>query len=383
MTFVAYANATVTNGPTTKDVKVFQILKNSGIVTDVQGKIVDTRNQTLQVGDEIQLFFKNGFDTTYVAKTGDNPWVVTGALLDYLEPIHGSAVATAKKVEATTPPVVVTPNTPTTLESAAAFFASFPWWLYALLIAVAIITVIAIRNQFKNPVTSGTPFFEGGITETNIFTAMRQIAERRFGPNVRVISTERGFLNGRNVLVNYGGVANAGWFTRLLQWFGLMPKGNWRRRTFVNVSAVRATVIINNNPIPQQVYGLMGCANDVRQGDFFTGNLQFTATEVAQTVPDPATQQGGNQTATTTADELTIAVNSLPTAIGQLQKQGGGTMCITTPTVAIDVQVAGEQKITINEKVEIHVFHTTVEPSKNGKVEEPKKETAEQPVDKN
>lgn len=350
MTFVAYANATVTNGPTTKDVTIFHILKNSGIVDDVNGKVVDIRNnQTLQVGDQIYLAFVDGFDTTYTAKAGDNPWAVTGMLLDNLEPVHGSANvdSAANQQKAQVPPIPV--PTPTVWQSA-----STPWWVWALFIVFALsVLSYLFRAQLKqgwqwlttkqepkrprtdNPVTAGPAFDSNGVNQTNLEQSAQAAAQRQH-PGARIVpgTIQAGFLSGTG-RVHFSDGRNE-LFTlnrqRGYQAQAQLPNGELRMIQF-----------------------LQGCANDVTYGGRYYAGLTFEVETVTTT-------ESAANSATPAVTNTTV---SALTQIAEVLKQmpNGGTIVVADGTIAV---IANEKQPEFN----LHLFTHQL----NGKVKQPAEE---------
>ena len=140
-------------------------------------------------------------------------------------------------------------------------------------------------------------------------------------------------MSGFNVNVNFGGQQTA------------------ERRTFINIPGVRATVLVSGNPIPQVVYGLLGCANDVRVGNFLTGRILFTATQVAQEAPAAPANTATPETVSETSPTLDSFLEVLPELIKQANASTKVTTLTFTSKEGAKIEMTMQPKATVKKKV--------------------------------
>jgi hypothetical protein len=237
-------------------------------------------------GQTLTFLFEDGKTETIVAEAGDSQWKIVGGKLAELVKQHGQPVQFNQPIADVVKPVEVLPGK---IEDIAPWYNSD--YVLIFLAALLIVSILLLssyllkrRNSRKteaaqDPVTSGEPMRRGGITNENALAYTRQVAERQFNnPNIIVSEVRHGRLSGENLEVYYAGQ--------------IQPS----RRTFQNYPAYRGTVQAEGEGTNQFVYFLQGCGNDVRAGNYFSGqNIQFiedvdaeVITPVQQTVAAPA-----------------------------------------------------------------------------------------------
>lgn len=256
-----------------KNSKIYQTILRSKEANAANG-VFDPNK--IWPGQPLTFKFTDGYDTTMFANAGDNQWSMVASVIDQLENKHGQVI-NYDPIPALTPGSVsdVAPKENVKeselqnfLAALGSAFGEIPWWVWVL--AILTVLVVVFKDQFKNPATSGEPMRVGGITNENRNDVAREIAQRQYpGLGVRVLSTQVGYLTAVNAIVNYGG------------------NGTSQRRTFRNEPGIEAMILVGDSIIPQRVYGLMRCANDVRSGSFLTGNITFTAQETQPVNANP------------------------------------------------------------------------------------------------
>lgn len=259
-----------------KNSKIYQTILRSKEANASNG--VFDPNQ-IYPGQTLTFLFADGYDTTMYTNQGDNQWKMVGNVIDRLENEHGQNINYDPNIKVPTYPPASAPKVrPTTKSEPQNFigalgsaFGEIPWWVWVL--AAIIVLFVMFRDQFKNPATSGEPMRAGGITNENRNDVAREIAQRQFpGQTIRVFSTQVGFLTAINAIVNYRGESTT------------------QRRTFLNEPGIEAMILVGDSIIPQRVYGLMRCANDVISGSFFTGNITFKAQETQPVNATPSVE---------------------------------------------------------------------------------------------
>lgn len=229
-----------------------------------------TNPNLIYVGQQLRYVFPDGKDTliTVTEKhTKKGQWGIVETILA-LEKIHGQVIAPTPDSSGNNEAGIL-PVTENNSDD------GIPWWLWAIVafVVLAILGSILESNKrkkevadaTKDPVTSGTPMRRGGVTDQQAPAYMQEVASRQFNmPGLNVTNITRGRLSGENLEVYYGGQ--------------IRPE----RRTFENFLAYRGEVTVNGQQ--EFVYFLQGCGNDVRMGNYFSGqNISFVPEQVLQT----------------------------------------------------------------------------------------------------
>lgn len=186
-----------------------------------------------------------------------------------------------------------------------------------------------------NPVLSGVPIREGGITNDEDARArMEQIAQAQYHDDFDLKDVTPGYLHGQNVEVSYGDETT-------------------QRHTFRNQPAYRGTVLLHGpaESAPQEIYFLQGCANDVRTRRYMNGSseLRFTTepiTEdqlITEVVNTPVSQESTQQavvrsTPTSIANVMPIDINQMVQTLANT----GQAFRIDVAGVMIDVDAKKE-----------------------------------------
>lgn len=250
-------------------------------------------NKTLLVGDAVTYRLKNDSTISFTAKLADNYWVLGKQALEYQEANPGNPIVGPGKIENladTTTSQDIAPIVNSSNENKN----GIPWWVWLIVVGVLVLLFFATSKEAKkkrkekieaakDPVTSGAPMREGGITDEQAPAYAHEVAARQFNrPNLAVTNITRGRLSGENLEVYYNGVATP------------------QRRTFNDFPAYRGEVTVDNEQ--RFVYFLQGCGNDVRMGNYFSGqNITFIPEQVLQ----PTVQQ-------TTATQLASEQPTVP-----------------------------------------------------------------------
>lgn len=146
---------------------------------------------------------------------------------------------------------------------------SLPWWLWLLIgmFVFGLASVILENKRKLDPVTAGPPQVPGGVNDEQAYSRMNEITQSRFpGARLNINNIRRGKLSGR-ATVHYAS--------------GLPKKMN-----LDNIVAYAGEIIVNSQL--ETIYFLQGCGNDVRQGDYMSGDeLIFT--------PDAIIHQDGSE----------------------------------------------------------------------------------------
>jgi hypothetical protein len=243
----------------------------------------------LLVGQTATYQLQNGAKLQFVAEKNDNFWKLGKKALKYQAEHPENPIidpGTVTPADSTKDEAAVVPGTISENNSG-----GIPWWVWVVAGLVILIIYGAIRESkkqkaeaAKDPVTSGTPMRQGGINDEQAPAYALEVANRQFNrPGLSVQNITRGTISGENLEVYYAGQ--------------LDPK----RRTFENVPGYRGEVSFGNDQQPEFVYFLQGCGNDVRMGNYFSGqNIRFTPEQVLQpAVQQPAvTQPAAEQPAT-------------------------------------------------------------------------------------
>jgi hypothetical protein len=288
------------------------------------------------VGDKVTYRLQNGESISFVAELGDNYWVLGKKALVYQNmnpknPIVGPGeikqpVSDSKKDEA-----VVAPGAPNENKSG-----GIPWWVWV----IAAVLLLGFGGAFveaqqakrnkkeaaKDPVTSGNPMRRNGVTDEQAPAYMQEVANRQFNrPGLNVTNITRGRLSGENLEVYYAGQLNP------------------ERRTFNDFPAYRGQVNINGHE--QFVYFLQGCGNDVRMGNYFSGqNIRFIPEEVLQTAPQ---QPAVIQPATTQP----VVVETTITKAAKLAEEhiaAGNDVTLTVTNKTLQLNVTAKEMLNLN-----------------------------------
>ncbi len=284
-------------------------------------------HQTLLVGDKVTYRLQNGETTSFTAELGDNYWVLGKKALIYQSmnpknPIVGPGeikvpADSTKKDEAVVPPVAAESKS-----------GGIPWWVWviAALLVLGFGDAIlkaqqAKRNKkeaSKDPVTSGNPMRRNGVTDEQAPAYMQEVVARQFNtPGLSVTNITRGRLSGENLEVFYSGQ--------------LRPE----RRTFQDFPAYRGQVNINGQE--QFVYFLQGCGNDVRMGNYFSGqNIRFVPEQVLQTAPQ---QPAVTQPVTEPVESHFLKMAKIA---DEAQKEGGNQVVFISRNGAVSLQINPE-----------------------------------------
>jgi hypothetical protein len=289
-------------------------------IVDILNKSMEVNKLTNGVYDkdfiypDKQLTFisMNGGQIVFPIKKGDNMWILGTEALKY-QAAHpeNPIINPSQGINDQQPAKGKNPNVDTVS-------AKTDWMLLWILLASVGVIAVAIwisrlvrkhkMEAKKDPVTSGPAMRPGGITDENALAYATQVAGRQFNnPNLQVREVQRGMLSGENLEVFYAGNATP------------------QRRTFTNQPAYRG--IVNLNGADQFVYFLQGCGNDVRMGNYFTGqNIQFNvdaAAPVLRPQPTTTTEQS------TPAQETQPIMQMVKVMVEALKDKASGKMTIT------------------------------------------------------
>ncbi|MES2224366.1 MAG: hypothetical protein V4478_00090 [Patescibacteria group bacterium] len=290
------------------DREITRIMRASGPLNLAKSGI--TNLDHIQPGQKFYLHFSNGSDTIITVKDGDTGRKIAAAVLAS-EKING-------KVAAPTSPVNVEGKDAITIPAVSS---ETPWgWIVAalLLIAMAVYAAVSYRKReaSKDPIYSGFPMKEGGVTDAEAPAYAREVAARTFNrPNLDVTNITKGTLSGTNVEVYYRGETKP------------------QRRTFNNFDAYQGQVRVDGTD--QFIYFLQGCGNDARIGNYFSGqDIRFVADTVAQTAA-----------VATTAVATTEAAAPVPSA--QLPSESMATLTETIKAIVAPMNGATTGKLKI------------------------------------
>ncbi len=261
----------------------------------------------IQPGQTLTFLFQDGSEAAILVEAGDSQWKILKGSLSRLQKIHGPVVSypdgqAEDKVVENTPPVV---------SGSTKSDWNIPIWVWCVFAAIVVTALIVsnIREAaakkkkiHSDPVTSGTPMKPGGVRSSEAFTYAGQVANRTFNNQTfTVTGIEKGMISGKNLTVYYAGEPNG------------------QRKTFTNVPGYRGRV--NLNGTEQFVYFLQGCGNDVRSGQFHTGDeIQFVpdvtqASEIVEANTSAQRQQVIAQTKGETPDNGIANIAPVVTAL--------------------------------------------------------------------
>ncbi len=305
ITFSQTDSATVSNAEIARIISANQALNEQAGITNPD---------LIYTGQFLSYVFEDGTLFNHIVEENENQWVIVKKI-KAMEKIHGPVVPP------TFPGPDVNPNPKETLVVTTASNAGIPWWVWPIVVSAILCFLIYLyfknkRNKEANvdPITSGIPMREGGITDANALAYANEVAARQFNiPNLQVTNIVRGVMNGTNVAVYYRDQATP------------------QRRTFTNVAAYRGELMVNGQP--QFVYFLQGCGNDVRIGNYFAGeNIVFVAdpvqSETLQTANRPVQQETTAISTTTSEMNLVELVKAL---VGPLKDKKNGKLIFTAP----------------------------------------------------
>jgi len=293
--------------------------------------IEDINNGNLHVGDPFVFVRKSGLNVVFTTGLGDNPWTMGKKVLKFQNDNPNDPIVNSDQTKPVVPEEVIQEK------KDPSFFTNSrdgrPWWLLwvalgitALLFIFGLIKKVIKNNKekkeaAKNPVTSGIPMRRGGVNDRQAPAYAQQVAARQFNrPGLNVTNITRGRLSGENLEVYYGGQ--------------LTPS----RRTFQNFLAYRGEVTVDGQQ--QFVYFLQGCGNDVRMGNYFSGqNISFVEEQVLQ----PATTDQPVVTEQQTTQPVNFAANL--EQVAKFVKEVSGTAdkgTVTMETLPNQVKVTWE-----------------------------------------
>lgn len=267
----------------------------------------------IQIGQTLTFLFQDGTQKIITVENGDSQWKILKSKISALINAHGPVIQFPKDQ---TPADAEAKKIPPPISEGALIMS--PGMVLLILISLALIALFfAVRQGLKkksdeakkDPVTSGPAMRRNGLTDENAFAYTNEVANRQFNnPNLQVREVQRGMLSGNNLEVFYAG--------------NVTPQ----RRTFTNQSAYRG--IVNINGTDQYVYFLQGCGNDVRMGNYFTGqNIQFIADATAPVLrPQPTTTEEKKADPKLTEPTMLQMVNAMAKV---LETKGSGKMTIT------------------------------------------------------
>lgn len=292
------------------EAEIARVINMSKEANFINNGVIDP--DKIQIGQTLTFRFQDGTEKRITVEKGDSQWKILKDKIGNLIIAHGQVVpypipSTPDVKPSEDETDLVTPSEKT----------DFTWLWILLGIAVVSIVVwiyrLAKKNKNEaeaeqNPVTSGPAMRPGGITDENALAYATQVASRQFNnPNLQVREVQRGMLSGENLEVFYAGNATP------------------QRRTFTNQPAYRG--IVNLNGADQFVYFLQGCGNDVRMGNYFTGqNIQFIAdatSPVLRAQPTTTTEQS------TPAQETQPIMQMVKVMVEALKDKVSGKMTIT------------------------------------------------------
>lgn len=265
----------------------------------------------IQIGQTLTFLFQDGTEKSITAERGDSQWKILKSKISALIASYGPVVPFPKNPPPNVKPSEKNPVSAST-DGTNWYNLGVPLLIAAIIGFIALIFYLANKYKQeakKDPVTSGPAMRPGGITDENALAYATQVASRQFNnPNLQVREVQRGMLSGKNLEVFYAG--------------NVTPQ----RRTFTNQPAYRG--IVNLNGTDQFVYFLQGCGNDVRVGNYFTGqNIQFNANVTAPVLrPTPATTATEQSTPAQETQPIMQMVNVMVKA---LKDKASGKMTIT------------------------------------------------------
>lgn len=201
-------------------------------------------------GQTLTFKFSNGIVKDYAVEKGHSQWKLVSSVLKDAS-AYGSVVDynDTSGEDSPRPGQQIQPQP------------IIPLWLIALMIGAFFTALFVLflkrLGVREDPVTSGPAIREGGVTDDQAHDYANEVAARQFNvPNLQVTNVMRGRISGNNVAVFYAGQATP------------------QRKTFSNVVGYRGIVTVDG--IEQFVYFLQGCGNDVRIGNYFSGEqIQF------------------------------------------------------------------------------------------------------------
>ena len=208
-------------------------------------------------GQTLNFFFEDGTQYEITVLPGDTETDILREIIE-LEKEHGPVVAYPYPVEDTVPSL--SPSQPINFSTPEPFpwWSSFPWgWLlFAIAVSALLIKLLQMRYTARrqDPITAGAPQVPGGVKDAMAHNRVLEIAQSRFpGAQINVRNIRRVWLSG---LAN---VFYAG--------------DKQKKLRLKDVSAYAGEAEINGRE--ETIYFLQGCGNDVRQGNYMTGDLEF------------------------------------------------------------------------------------------------------------
>lgn len=318
-----------------------QKLKNSTTQSSEIARIINMSKQAnlekngilnpdkIYPGQMLTFKFSNDTVRNYIVKSGYSQWKLVGEVL------HDAKSYGPVKDYSDNDNYVV----PTLLSSTS----GFPWvpLILILLGLAAILLFVAAaltnyNNRDQNPVTSGPAMQMGGVTDEQARAYASEVAARQFNiPNLQVTNVTRGRISGNNVAVFYAGQATP------------------QRRTFSNIVGYRGIVTVHG--IEQFVYFLQGCGNDVRVGNYFSGEqIQFVPEvevyqeqEITDTIStvQGIVQENTEQIVTNESNNLEKEIDLVKSVIDRVRDKDQTDIKITTPSgIAININFSKESK---------------------------------------
>lgn len=277
----------------------------------------------IYVGQHLTFLFTDNTRATIVVEKGDNQWNILRNKIAELVKVHGDVVPYVA------PPVVdpapkTTPPAAATVSFLDSIFSGNAWavWLIVGAIVLGLFLLSRwIKATKQNPVTSGRPMRDNGVNDESAREYAQQVANRQYaGANLTVTNITKGRITATRANVLYA------------------DKPNGKTRTFTNEPGYRGT--INRAGVESFVYFLQGCGNDVRMGNYFSGDIQFVADEAQpQVLTTPTAAPVQEQT-------VPVVINNTPEQL---------TAIITAITEPLKTKDSGSINVTMADGVKIEM----------------------------
>lgn len=270
LTMAIFAQPSQPVNPTIGNTEIADILAKSKEANLTNG-IVDINR--IYPGDKLTFLFQDGSYHSIVAEQGDNMWHVLKYKLPQLVQQHGEVVPFEEPE-----PVVFEPTSPQV--SSDPWWVISPFWLQfwgAVLGLIAFLLLIKYWGNIRNYIAAqrrrrltDNPVVPGGVGANQARAHMETLA-RQYFPGLNVTNIVRGRLTAKNALVSFA------------------DKLTGKTRSFENEPGYRGT-LRRENGTEEYIYFLEICGNRARQGDYFSGDIQFIAD-----VEQPAVLQQQNE----------------------------------------------------------------------------------------
>jgi hypothetical protein len=309
--------------PTIGNTEIAEILAKSKEVNYSNG-IVDINR--IYPGDKLTFLFQDGSYHSIVAEQGDNMWHVLKYKLSQLVEQHGEVVPFEE-------PKAIIPTAPEIQQSSDPWWMISPFWLQfwgAVLGMLAFLLLIKYWGNIKTYFAeqrrrklTDNPVVPGGVSADGARAHINTLAQQYF-PGLNVTNIVKGRLTAKNALVSFS------------------DKLTGKTRSFENEPGYRGT-LTRENGTQEYIYFLEICGNRARQGDYYSGGIQFVA-DVDQPAALQQDQQFSQENSNAVVTEIP-ALSSIITAIVQpMNGADNGKLKLKVGDVEIDMEFSSNPK---------------------------------------